>query len=69
MKDYLYPHFLEEKLMISYDASNTSLKTCYFVLRYSQCESFRWTGKGLSHIYACTPSPPHAPPIQAATQH
>ena len=57
--------------MSSYDVSITSLKTFYFVLRYSQltaCDSFRWTAKGLSRAYTCIHSPPHSPPIQAATQ-
>ena len=31
------------------------------------CDSFRWTWKGLSHIYTWIYSPPNSPPIQAAT--
>ena len=33
------------------------------------CDSFRWTAKGLSHIYTYIHSPPSSPPIQAATWH
>ena len=31
------------------------------------CDSFRWTWKGLGHIYTWIYSPPNSPPIQAAT--
>ena len=38
-----------------------------FVLGYitssQSCDSFRWTGKGLSHTYTCV----YSPPIQVAT--
>ena len=33
------------------------------------CDSFRWTGKWLSHTHTCIHSPPNPPPTQAATEH
>ena len=39
----------------------------YWSIANQQCDSFRWTTKGLSHIHTCIHSPPNLPPIQAAT--
>ena len=39
---------------------------------YSQvkmCDSFRWTVKGLIHMYTCIHSPSNSPPLQAAKKH
>ena len=39
----------------------------YWRIADEQCwDSFRWTAKGLSHIYTCNHSPPSSPSIQAA---
>ena len=32
------------------------------IQRYSHCDSFRWTAKGLSHTYRCIHSPLNSPP-------